>query len=191
MIHTAVSRVPIILGLIFFYQPLTLVGQDSSSAMTDAQKQEVISTLLALGELSKPGLIQQGDSIMQNEEFARLLDDSLYRQQIYPDTYSWEEAGLLLEQKEFKKALWYLINLYPESEENKLKTIQVSLALGSVIKIDEAFTNTFSTYCYTDPEVSTVVNGEAEIQRPDILESKMRDLKELLAYVKTVQERGS
>lgn len=191
MIHTAVSRVPIILGLIFFYQPLTLVGQDSSSAMTDAQKQEVISTLMALGELSKPGLIQQGDSIMQNEEFARLLDDSLYRQQIYPHTYSWEEAGLLLEQKEFKKALWYLINLYPESEENKLRTIQVSLALGSVIKIEEAFTNTFSTYCYTDPEVSTVVNGEAEIQRPDILESKMRDLKELLAYVKTVQERGS
>jgi hypothetical protein len=191
MIHPAVSRVPIILGLIFFYQPLTLVGQDSSSAMTDAQKQEVISTLLALGELSKPGLIQQGDSIVENEEFARLLDDSLYRQQIYPHTYSWEEAGLLLEQKEFKKALWYLINLYPESEENKLKTIQVSLALGSVIKIDEAFTNTFSTYCYTDPEVSTVVNGEAEIQRPDILESKMRDLKELLAYVRAVQERGS
>ena len=191
MIHTAVSRVPIILGLIFFYQPLTLVGQDSSSAMTDAQKQEVISTLMALGELSKPGLIQQGDSIMQNEEFARLLDDSLYRQQIYPHNYSWEEAGLLLKQKEFKKALWYLINLYPESEENKLRTIQVSLALGSVIKIEEAFTNTFSTYCYTDPEVSTVVNGEAEIQRPDILESKMRDLKELLAYVKTVQERGS
>ena len=191
MIHPAVIRVPIILGLIFFYQPLTLVGQDSSSAMTDAQKQEVISTLMALGELSKPGLIQQGDSIMQNEEFARLLDDSLYRQQIYPHNYSWEEAGLLLKQKEFKKALWYLINLYPESEENKLKTIQVSLALGSVIKIDEAFTNTFSTYCYTDPEVSTVVNGEAEIQRPDILESKMRDLKELLAYVKTVQERGS
>lgn len=191
MIHPAVSRVPIILGLIFFYQPLTLVGQDSSSAMTDAQKQEVISTLLALGELSKPGLIQQGDSIVENEEFARLLDDSLYRQQIYPDTYSWEEAGLLLEQKEFKKALWYLINLYPESDENKLKTIKVSVALGSIIKIEEAFTNTFSTYCYTDPEVSTVVNGEAEIQRPDILESKMRDLKELLAYVKTVQERGS
>lgn len=190
MIHPAVSRVPIILGLIFFYLPLTLVGQDSTSAMTDAQKQEVISTLLALGELSKPGLIQQGDSIVENEEFARLLDDSLYRQQIYPDTYSWEEAGLLLEQKEFKKALWYLINLYPESEENKLKTIKVSLALGSVIKIEEAFTNTFSTYCYTDPEVSTVVNGEAEIQRPDILESKMRDLKELLAFVKTVQERG-
>lgn len=190
MIHPAVSRVPIILGLIFFYLPLTLVGQDSTSAMTDAQKQEVISTLLALGELSKPGLIQQGDSIVENEEFARLLDDSLYRQQIYPHTYSWEEAGLLLEQKEFKKALWYLINLYPESEENKLKTIKVSLALGSVIKIEEAFTNTFSTYCYTDPEVSTVVNGEAEIQRPDILESKMRDLKELLAFVKTVQERG-
>jgi len=191
MIHPAVSRVPIILGLIFFYLPLTLVGQDSTSAMTDAQKQEVISTLLALGELSKPGLIQQGDSIVENEEFARLLDDSLYRQQIYPDTYSWEEAGLLLEQKEFKKALWYLINLYPESDENKLKTIKVSVALGSIIKIEEAFTNTFSTYCYTDPEVSTVVNGEAEIQRPDILESKMRDLKELLAYVKTVQERGS
>jgi len=191
MIHPAVSRVPIILGLIFFYLPLTLVGQDSTSAMTDAQKQEVISTLLALGELSKPGLIQQGDSIVENEEFARLLDDSLYRQQIYPDTYSWEEAGLLLEQKEFKKALWYLINLYPESDENKLKTIKVSVALGSIIKIEEAFTNTFSTYCYTDPEVSTVVNGEAEIQRPDILESKMRDLKELLAYVKTVQERGN
>lgn len=190
MIHPAVKKIPIILSLLWFHQPLTLVGQDSASAMTDTQKQEVISTLLALGELAKPGLIQQGDSIVESEEFARLLDDSLYRQQIYPATYSWEEAGLLLEQKEFKKALWYLINLYPESEESKLKTIQVSLALGSAIKIDEAFTNTFSTYCYTDPEVSIVVNGEAEIQRPDILEAKMRDLKELLAYVKAVQERG-
>ena len=43
-------------------------------------------------------------------------------------------------------------------------------------------------YCYADPEVSVIVDGHPEIQRPDIMEQKMRDLKELLAYIQVIQE---
>ena len=62
------------------------------------------------------------------------------------------------------------------------------MSLGKKIKIDQALTNTFSTYCYTDPEISEIVNGETEIRRPDILEEKMRDLKELLHYIRAMKQ---
>ena len=169
-------------------RPQLAVGQDSSHVLTDAEKQQAISTLIVLEDLSKSGLMETEDAIKASPEFRRLLEDSIYRQTMYPETYTWDATAQWLEAWQIKKALWFVINLYPESDQNKEKAIRACLALGSALKIDEALANTFSTYCYADPEVSVIVDGHPEIQRPDIMEQKMRDLKELLAYIQVIQE---
>lgn len=176
------------LALLFFTVPEFLQGQDSVEYNIQSQKNSIIKSLSALHELSQAGLTEQGDSVIASPELIRLLEDSAYRESMYPQEYTWEQASQYISELEVKKALWFFINLYPENEENKEKVILASLSLGKKIKIDQALTNTFSTYCYTDPEISEIVNGEAEIRRPDILEEKMRDLKELLHYIQAMKQ---
>lgn len=176
------------LALLFFTAPGFLQGQDSVEYNIQSQKNSIIKSLSALHDLSQAGLTEQGDSVIASPELIRLLEDSTYRDFVYPQEYTWEQASRYISELEVKKALWFFINLYPESEENKEKVILASLSLGKKIKIDQALTNTFSTYCYTDPEISEIVNGETEIRRPDILEEKMRDLKELLHYIRAMKQ---
>ena len=176
------------LALLFFTAPGFLQGQDSVEYNIQSQKNSIIKSLSALHDLSQAGLTEQGDSVLASPELIRLLEDSTYRDSVYPQEYTWEQASRYISELEVKKALWFFINLYPESEENKEKVILASLSLGKKIKIDQALTNTFSTYCYTDPEISEIVNGETEIRRPDILEEKMRDLKELLHYIRAMKQ---
>ena len=176
------------LALLFFTAPGFLQGQDSVEYNIQSQKNSIIKSLSALHDLSQAGLTEQGDSVIASPELIRLLEDSTYRDSVYPQEYTWEQASRYISELEVKKALWFFINLYPESEENKEKVILASLSLGKKIKIDQALTNTFSTYCYTDPEISEIVNGETEIRRPDILEEKMRDLKELLHYIHAMKQ---
>ncbi len=176
------------LALLFFTAPGFLQGQDSVEYNIQSQKNSIIKSLSALHDLSQAGLTEQGDSVIASPELIRLLEDSTYRDSVYPQEYTWEQASRYISELEVKKALWFFINLYPESEENKEKVILASLSLGKKIKIDQALTNTFSTYCYTDPEISEIVNGETEIRRPDILEEKMRDLKELLHYIRAMKQ---
>lgn len=175
-------------ALLFFTAPGFLQGQDSVEYNIQSQKNSIIKSLSALHDLSQAGLTEQGDSVIASPELIRLLEDSTYRDSVYPQEYTWEQASRYISELEVKKALWFFINLYPESEENKEKVILASLSLGKKIKIDQALTNTFSTYCYTDPEISEIVNGETEIRRPDILEEKMRDLKELLHYIRAMKQ---
>ena len=176
------------LALLFFTTPGVLQGQDSVEYNIQSQKNTIIKSLSALHELSQAGLTEEGDSVIASPELIRLLQDSAYRDSIYPQEYTWEQASRYISELEVKKALWVFINLYPENAQNKEKVILASLALGKKIKIDQALTNTFSTYCYTDPEISEIINGEAEIRRPDILEEKMRDLKELLHYIHAMKQ---
>jgi len=176
------------LALLFFATPGVLQSQDSVEYNIQSQKNTIIKSLSALHELSQAGLTEEGDSVIASPELIRLLQDSAYRDSIYPQEYTWEQASRYISELEVKKALWVFINLYPENEQNKEKVILASLSLGKKIKIDQALTNTFSTYCYTDPEISEIINGEAEIRRPDILEEKMRDLKELLHYIHAMKQ---
>lgn len=73
--------------------------------------------------------------------------------EIYPDEYSFEGASKLEESKEFKKAIWYYINLYPTNREkviNKVKKIATTLDtvdMASFIKMS------FALYGTLDPQL--------------------------------------
>jgi hypothetical protein len=49
--------------------------------------------------------------------------------------------------------------------------------------MDEVLVNTFYTYSFMDPEISVIKDGKPEIVRPDILEAKLANVKEMVAYI--------
>ena len=69
------------------------------------------------------------------------------------------------------------------------------MVVKSVISYDSAFNmeemliNTFYTYCFMDPKISVIKDGSPEIVHPDILEEKLNDVKEIVAYVMKYREQ--
>ena len=49
--------------------------------------------------------------------------------------------------------------------------------------MDQLLINTFYTYSFVDPEMNTYIHGELEITRPDIMERKLRVVKDLTVYI--------
>lgn len=133
--------------------------------------------------LAEKGLDFSGDSLVLGSEAIRLLEDEAYRELVYPETYTWEQAVQFIENQELKKAFWYFINLYPKSQTNKELVVNSVLAYDRVFRMDELMANTFYTYCFTDPEVSQFKDGIPEVVRPDLLEEKLFSVREIVGYI--------
>lgn len=134
-------------------------------------------------ELGEKGLSFEEDSLIISKEFQKVLQDSSYRNLLFPRQYTWTQTTQFLQAKELKKAFWYFINLYPENERNKEMVVRSVLAYEKLFKMDEILVNTFYTYSFMDPEVSLIKDGKPEIVRPDLLEAKLRNVKEIVGYI--------
>lgn len=153
-----------------------------SREQSTEQESDTLS-LVWFKELGSKGLDIAGDSIFISKEFQKTLKDSSYRASIYPEQYDWPKATMLLKELELKKAFWHMINLYPKNEVNKELVIRTMLAYDKLLSMDEVLVNTFYTYCFMDPQISEIINDVPEIKRPDILEAKLRDTREIVAYI--------
>ena len=168
-----------LLTLLICYFPLILFGQTHNSEKTRYDE----ASISWLAELAEKGYEIKDDSILVSKEFQRILQDSAYRELLYPKTYTWTKTTNLIQTQQLKQAFWYMINLYPKSEKNKKMAVRSVLAYEKVFKMDEVLLNTFYTYSFMDPEVSEVNNGIPEITRPDIMEAKLRNVKEIIGYI--------
>lgn len=56
--------------------------------------------------------------------------------------------------------------------------------------MDEVMTKTFNTYCYADSETCTITDGKPEIIRPDIMETKLIIVKEIIQYIHAYREQS-
>lgn len=171
----------IIIGLLFFL-PFAGLGQGQDS-INPAQKAFLQETIRELNDLMVKGLEMTGDSVVASEEFLSLINDSEYRNEVYPEIYTWQQAVNFMSAMELKKTFWFYINLYSESETNKELVLKAVLSYDKMLKMDEVITNTFGTFCFADPEVSIIKGGKPEIVRPDILEAKLKNVKEMVAYI--------
>ena len=159
--------------------PLILFGQTSA----DKKLQSDETSMRWLTELAEKGYNTKGDSIIITEEFQKILQDSAYRALLYPKDYTWTQTANLIQNQQLKPAFWYMINLYPQNQRSKEMAVRSILAYEKVFKMDEVLLNTFYTYSFMDPEVSELKNGIPEITRPDIMEAKLRDVKEIVEYI--------
>jgi len=141
-----------------------------------------------LKDLSTKGLDMPEDSLIVSEEFNKLIQDENYRKTVYPKVYTWEETINYINSKDLKKAFWFLINLYLTSDKNKVLVLKSVITYDALFNMDKVLINTFYTYAFTDPEVSIIVENSPEITRPDILESKLRTVNELIHYINKYRE---
>lgn len=159
--------------------PLILFGQIQNSEKP--QYDEVSTNWLV--ELAEKGFEIKDDSLIVSKEFQKIRQDSAYRKLLYPETYTWTKTTDLIQTQQLKQAFWFIINLYPKSEKNKEMAVRSVLAYEKVFKMDEILLNTFYTYSFMDPEVSEIKDGIHEITRPDIMEAKLRNVKEIVGYI--------
>ena len=168
-----------LLIIIICYLPFVLYGQ--TQEITNKQNTEITPSWLT--DLAQKGYEINEDSLIVSSEFQKIIQDSSYRELLYPETYTWTQATRFIDTKQLKQAFWYFINLYPENETNKKIVVRSILAYEKVFKMDEVILNTFYTYSFMDPEVSKIIDGKPEIIRPDIMESKLRNVKEIVEYI--------
>jgi len=172
-----------ILFLLILLTPTFVFSQasDNHKVLNKEAKDEIIMKWLV--DLNEKGIELTEDSIKVSGEFQKVLQDENYRAVIYPPTYTWEQTIRFIQAQELKKAFWFLINLYPQSKENKEMVIKSIVTYDRLFKMDELMVSTFYTYCYMDPAVSQIKEGKPEIIHPDVLEAKLRDVKEMVAYI--------
>lgn len=170
----------LLLGIICFISS-GLYGQNKNNdSITKAYDSAM---LVWLKDLYEPGVKVTEDSIQLNKETERLLKDAAYRQVMYPAVYTWEEAKNYIQKQEIKKALWFFINLYLVSDQNKELVIKSLLIYDKVFKIDKVLVSSFYTYSFTDPEIGSIEGGHSKITAPHIMEKKLNALKAMLFYV--------
>jgi len=168
-----------ILTLLICFFPFVVISQTTAKSRID--QNELAKKWLV--DLSEKGIEVTDDSIKLSKEFQKVLLDENYRATIYPETYTWEKVLMFIQTQELKKAFWFFINLYPESEKNKELVIKSVLTYDKLFKMDELLVNTFYTYCFIDPEVCIIKDGVPEVAHPDILEGKLRNVKEIIGFI--------
>ena len=175
--------------LIFICVPFLLFSQQKKDSLVGTVDKEKTELQNWLKFLSEKGIEKKGDSIVVSEEYLRVLNDNQYRLIVYPKKYSWEIVAALIKLKQLKITFWQLINLYSSNEENKEAVLKTIVMYDRVFPMDTMLVAAFNTYIYLDPEVSVIKNGDSEITRPDILEEKLRNLNEIINYMKIYKEQ--
>lgn len=125
----------------------------------------------------------EGDTLVIGEELHKILNDDEYRNSIFPEIYTWEQVIAFLENQEMKKAFWFFINLYPENDRNRELVIKSIMTYDQVLEMDVVMMNTFYTYAFVDPIVCVINDAKPEIVRPDILETKLNTVQQIIANI--------
>lgn len=166
--------------LFILMMPFWLCAQNNGNNKEEGLRQVVYNWLDQLGE---KGLELRDDSLIIGKEVQMLMEDESYRRLLYPEKYSWDQVTHFIRLQDLKKAFWYMINLYPDNDINKEIVLKSVLAYDQLFKMDEILINTFYSYCFTDPEVSVFNGGKPEIVRPDLLEAKLSNVREMVSYI--------
>lgn len=159
------------------------LGQNADSEKQKENRLQETAVLTWLADLNEKGLEIKGDSLIMGREFQKVMNDEKYRELIYPEIYKWDDALLFLKNKYLKQAFWVFINLYSDNETNKKLVLKSVMAYDQLLEMDEMMVNSFYTYSFADPETSIMKDGKPEIVRPDIMEAKLRDVKEIVEYI--------
>jgi hypothetical protein len=140
-------------------------------------------------DLYTAGVSYEGDSVSINKEVEILLNKSDLFMFMYPEKYTWEVTLALIEKNQLKKAFWYMINLYRIDNTNKELVVKSMLTYNKFLDMEKVLTNTFYTYCFTDPEIGTITNGKPEINAPHILEEKLMVVQQLVKYIQSYEQK--
>ena len=158
---------------------LPLIGQ-SNLMNTDQQTNLPTGNPEWFNNLYTPGIDVQNDTLILSAEVQHLLAHPEEMQKLFPEQYKWEDAIAMMQSMDLKKAFWHLINLYPDNKEMVMKTM---ISYDQVLKMDDALVSSFYTYSMLDPNVCEFKNGKPNVVRPDLVEAKLGQVKEMVDYL--------
>ena len=179
---------PSLLWIIFCF-PSLLIGQSLGEQSIDKKQANETAIMNWLIELNEKGVEITEDSVKVSKEYTKVLNDEAYRTIVFPKIYTWEQTVQFIQKQELKQAFWFLINLYPQSEQNKELVIKSVITYDKLFKMDELMVNAFYTYSFLDSETSIIKDGKPETVRPDILEEKLRNVKEIVGYINNYRKQ--
>lgn len=175
----------IISSLVWTSSGVVDAQSDSNANQIDSFLNPHVAAELAwLQDIYTHGVRITGDSVYFNDETRRIATDSIYRDIIYPEIYSWKVVSVMLKSKAVKPALWYMINLCQQDTANRALVYKMILPMDPLIQVDRALIAAFYTYIAFDPEVYEIVNGKSvRVKRPDLAEQKLIVTKALVDWV--------
>jgi len=130
--------------------------------------------------LTEKGVSSGEKEIYFSEEAIKLLNDSIFRDNIYKKEYTLYDVGISLSNLDIKLAFWQMINIYPEKKDTLIKYIY---AYDKILPVDEIVLASFYTYAFFDPKITRLDKGKPEVYRPDIFEDYFRRTKEIIYYL--------
>jgi len=133
-----------------------------------------------LENLTEKGVSSGEKEIYFSEEAIKLLNDSIFRDNIYKKEYTLYDVGISLSNLDIKLAFWQMINIYPEKKDTLIKYIY---AYDKILPVDEIVLASFYTYAFFDPKITRLDKGKPEVYRPDIFEDYFRRTKEIIYYL--------
>lgn len=185
--YLTINNMKNIIYVLIFCLPFLINGQISNE---DLNKEKSKTHLLEwLKDLNEQGIEMTEDSLIVSREFQKVLNDADYRSSIYPSTYTWQQTTEILKIQNLKLAFWYFINLYGQDEKSKVVVINSIIAYDQLFKMDELLVNAFYTYSFMDPQIAVIKDGKPEIVRPDIMEEKLANVREMVTYILKYREQ--
>lgn len=116
------------------------------------------------------GVILEDGKLVLSAEAQRLLIDSTYRNLVY-NNYSFDSIPELLTRKEYYRALWHLVNAYPN---NQKLAYEIALQIAKSGIKGDYYVSAFYTYAFFDPETMKIENGKPVLYNPEKIEAKMK-----------------
>ena len=179
-----------IFTFLFYFLTILSFSQENNKETVTTDVLE-ITNIKWLENLGEKGVDMSKDSLLISDEFQKIIKDENFKSKLFPKTYTWEQTITFIKNRELKEAFWFFINLYSVNEVNKKTVIRSILAYSKLFKMEDVLVNTFYTYSFLDPEISVIKNGIPEIIRPDILEEKLRNVKEIVNHIHNYRKEQS
>lgn len=140
----------------------------------------LLYSLNLVAQTKESGMIFSPDgSIRFSDETIHLFADSAYRAEVYQDTYQIEQVPQLLEANDLLRALWVLINVFPQ-DNKQAGTIAAILAQKGIR--GQHYLEAFYTYVFADPHIIQITERNSYLKDPILLEKKLEDCKTLVVF---------
>jgi hypothetical protein len=127
-----------------------------------------------------PGVRMDSSKVMFDDEAKRVISDSLYRDSVYRQPYTWERVVDALKSGNLRLGVYQMINMYPD---NKEKVVEYIGAYDKAVPVEKLVNAAFYTYALLDPRITRIENGKPLIYRPDLMEELFRYANEISAQI--------
>jgi hypothetical protein len=174
----------ILFVILLGYCPLVAMSGQDTLRLDSAQAKELINANEQakkwIERQTTPGLRLDSNQMVFDEEVKRIVNDSVYRDSVYRQPYTFKDVAGSLSKGNLRLAFYQMINLYPTDKE---RVIKYTTAYDQAVEADKIVKSAYYTYALLDPRITKIEQGRPNIFRPDIMEELFQYANEISANI--------